>query len=54
MIIYGSEVEAEVNALQASISQIIRGTLVDVTLGLYLTIIRKPIHLIRGDSNHDN
>ena len=46
MVIYAGQVEAEMDALQPHISQLIRGPLVNVPLGLNLAVIRESIHLV--------
>ncbi len=45
VVVDGCEVEAEVDALKACVSKVISGTLVDVTLGLALTVVRQTINL---------
>ena len=48
MVIYGGEVEAEVDAFQACFCKVISGSVMDFTLCLTLTVIRQPINLGEG------
>lgn len=53
VVVYGGEVEAEVDALQPSVRQVIGGTLMDVSLGLALAVVRQPVHLQSHDQRKD-
>ncbi len=46
MVINGSEVEAEMYAIQASVCQVISRTLVDISLSFYLSLICQTIHFV--------
>ena len=45
VVVYGGEIETEVDPVQPSVSEVISGALVDVPLSLALPIVRQPVHL---------
>ena len=49
VVVDGCEVEAEVDALQTCVCQVVSGTLVDVPLSLTLAVVRQPVNLHKPD-----